>query len=322
MALSRIRVGNRQRVCADLRADASHKALDLSAHPATAIQHGANALRRKVARWYRSPSDRADPCHGVIRNRAPRKRRGKTECVAHRAIRQTARTGWLTWLAILAVTASMTSPAWADDPPATVYRYDSRPPEDVFQNGFTAWGNNDNVLEHLTGRSCQVGSSNSAFVSTSSSRRYTEVYLEHRMQEAVEAERAGRGTGHFIGYIYEVRADNNFYNASSSYFEYVDTYGDNAGLSPRRRAGHLPERISGTPAHSARKYPQGNARLSQRHHRRNHDHGISEPSLRQPADSRQSQPLYIAKVHRVDRRHISAHGAGDGCLHGAAGRKP
>ncbi|AMG86516.1 pertussis toxin ADP-ribosyltransferase subunit S1 [Bordetella bronchiseptica] len=146
-----------------------------------------------------------------------------------RAIRQTARTGWLTWLAILAVTAPVTSPAWADDPPATVYRYDSRPPEDVFQNGFTAWGNNDNVLEHLTGRSCQVGSSNSAFVSTSSSRRYTEVYLEHRMQEAVEAERAGRGTGHFIGYIYEVRADNNFYGAASSYFEYVDTYGDNAG---------------------------------------------------------------------------------------------
>lgn len=49
------------------------------------------------------------------------------------------------------------------------------------------------------------------------------------MQEAVEAERAGRGTGHFIGYIYEVRADNNFYGAASSYFEYVDTYGDNAG---------------------------------------------------------------------------------------------
>lgn len=38
-----------------------------------------------------------------------------------------------------------------------------------------------------------------------------------------------QGTGHFIGYIYEVRADNNFYGAASSYFEYVDTYGDNAG---------------------------------------------------------------------------------------------
>lgn len=90
---------------------------------------------------------------------------------------------------------------------------------------------------------------------------------------------------------------------------------------PRRRAGHLPERISGTPAHSARKHPQGNAGLSQRHHRRDHDHGVFQRSLRQPADSRQSQPLHIAKVRSVDRRHIGAHGAGDRRLHGAAGRK-
>lgn len=58
------------------------------------------------------------------------------------------------------------------EPVNRVYRVDSRNPEEIFQNGFTSWGNNDNIVAHITGDSCVSTDAspapNSAFVATTS----------------------------------------------------------------------------------------------------------------------------------------------------------
>ncbi|GIU28981.1 hypothetical protein L2719_02165 [Shewanella schlegeliana] len=35
-----------------------------------------------------------------------------------------------------------------------VYRFDSRPPEEIFKKGFKSWGDNMDLLAHISGDSC------------------------------------------------------------------------------------------------------------------------------------------------------------------------
>ncbi len=163
-------------------------------------------------------------------------------------------------------------------PPTTVYRYDSRNYEDVFQNGFTSWGGNDNILEHLTGRSCANSATrNSAFISTSRSETYTRVYLDSRMMDAFRAQQAGEGTGDFYGYIYHIRADTNFYEAVSSYLSYVETYGEG---SASLGAGALATYQSEWLAH--RRISGSNIRGVTRIHRNGRTGEVSEQYIPNP----------------------------------------
>ncbi|WP_097355778.1 hypothetical protein [Candidatus Enterovibrio escicola] len=89
-----------------------------------------------------------------------------------------------------------------------VYRYDERVPKEVFRNGFTALGNNDDIYEHMTGNSCKTGSLNLVIISTTTLYSYAEKLQELRVRQKLQA---GEETT-IIGYIYKTRADGNFYN--------------------------------------------------------------------------------------------------------------
>ena len=98
---------------------------------------------------------------------------------------------------------SCLSPFFANaEPPKFVYRYDSRPPEEIFKYGFTANGAGDGIddpLEHITGDTVLE---NTRFISTSESpgsniHTYTGMQLSEGLREL---------------YIYRIRATNNFYS--------------------------------------------------------------------------------------------------------------
>ncbi|UGA36174.1 hypothetical protein JOS77_16955 [Chromobacterium haemolyticum] len=63
---------------------------------------------------------------------------------------------------------SFSQPVSRSWPVSKVYRADSRPPEDVFKNGFSAWGININFNAHVLGLSGSSGSRDSAFIPTTS----------------------------------------------------------------------------------------------------------------------------------------------------------
>ncbi|NLS53877.1 hypothetical protein [Hafnia alvei] len=112
-------------------------------------------------------------------------------------------------------------------PPKFVYRFDTRPPSDIFVNGFTSWGNNENVFAHIGGRSCiQVEGSerDSAFIATSSDITWsTARALQLSMQSPDQPV-----------YLYRIRADAGFYPGMES----LDAYArDNpeARISPANR---------------------------------------------------------------------------------------
>jgi pertussis toxin subunit 1 len=68
-----------------------------------------------------------------------------------------------TSLALLAL-SFLTPPASAA--PEIVYRVDARSPDEIFKHGFRAWGTNDDVLAHVSGKSTNIGSRDSAFIAT------------------------------------------------------------------------------------------------------------------------------------------------------------
>jgi len=94
-------------------------------------------------------------------------------------------------------------------PPKYVYRMDSRPPEDIFINGFSSWGENDNVFSHITGASCVEQDQqhrDSGFISTSANREWAMAMTYIRSRQFTDENI----------YYYRIRADGNFYNAESS----------------------------------------------------------------------------------------------------------
>ncbi|CNI02589.1 putative enterotoxin subunit [Yersinia thracica] len=99
-------------------------------------------------------------------------------------------------------------------PPDIVWRVDSRDYEDIFNNGFVASGNNNDIVEHLSGRSCHRGgasSDSSSFISTTSNRFFAYQYAE-RILRRMDAQ----GDANARVYIYQIRATDNMYSASST----------------------------------------------------------------------------------------------------------
>jgi len=85
------------------------------------------------------------------------------------------------------------------------YRVDTRSPEEIFLNGFTSLGDNDNVRDHSRGVSCFHSYRNSAFISVSTDPQYAASY----------ARRMVASTGSAV-YVYVIRSTTNFYRMSST----------------------------------------------------------------------------------------------------------
>ncbi|WP_174847710.1 putative AB5 enterotoxin ADP-ribosylating subunit YtxA [Yersinia artesiana] len=96
-------------------------------------------------------------------------------------------------------------------PPDIVWRVDTRDHKEIFSTGFYSSGDNDFVLEHLSGRSCRSidnQSADSAFISTTADRGFAYNYLE-RVLKNIQTTL----TSSAKAYIYQIRADANMYSA-------------------------------------------------------------------------------------------------------------
>lgn len=90
--------------------------------------------------------------------------------------------------------------------PTCVYRVDTRAPEEIFEEGFAVPGSgtNNNLLDHVRGRSTLQAKGTTNFISTSTSLEYVRNY-------------AGRLTpGGNDGWIYVIQPDLNFYDVRAS----------------------------------------------------------------------------------------------------------
>ncbi|EPC5614617.1 enterotoxin [Yersinia ruckeri] len=100
------------------------------------------------------------------------------------------------------------------NPPQTVWRVDTRDFGEVFRYGFSSLGNNDSVLEHLSGSSCRSTDSadgDTAFISTTSSYEFALNYAERVLRRINES-----GIADTTVYIYQIRATDNMYSAEQS----------------------------------------------------------------------------------------------------------
>ncbi|WP_025152832.1 scabin-related ADP-ribosyltransferase [Morganella morganii] len=97
-------------------------------------------------------------------------------------------------------------------PVYTVYRADSRPPSDVFEKGFTAWGNNINFHAHVNGSSGRRGTKDSAFIPTTSNFDLAKNFAIDLLNVSEEG----------ISYVYKIRPVNNFYSALDTVYYYYD----------------------------------------------------------------------------------------------------
>ncbi|MDY1546691.1 scabin-related ADP-ribosyltransferase [Luteibacter sahnii] len=95
-----------------------------------------------------------------------------------------------------------------------LYRADTRPPSDVFQNGFTPWGDNTSLFLHVVGLTCQPGDQTTGFVATTRSEPFAIGWGRNHQSN---------GT-HF--YVYRIRAGPQFFNAARSLFHAADRSGD------------------------------------------------------------------------------------------------
>ncbi len=88
-----------------------------------------------------------------------------------------------------------------------VYRVDSRPPDEIFRDGFRSHGANRNLQQHIRGDSCAAGSRDSAFIATTSS-----------LSETYSIARQYYSGSRFRGtlYRYRIRANNIFYSIQPS----------------------------------------------------------------------------------------------------------
>ncbi len=99
-------------------------------------------------------------------------------------------------------------------PPDIVWRVDTRDHNEIFGAGFFSSGENDFVLEHLSGRSCRSydsHSADSAFISTTADREFAYNYLERVLKNIQKTI-----TSSTKAYIYQIRADANMYSADHS----------------------------------------------------------------------------------------------------------
>lgn len=104
--------------------------------------------------------------------------------------------------------------------PRLIYRIDSRPPEEIFEHGFRAWGTNTNFFRHILGYSLGGDlseSEGSAFISASDSPDSSLRFFGGMLNEPGDP---------LEYYLYEIRADNTVYSAlrtASFYQQRINT---------------------------------------------------------------------------------------------------
>ncbi|XAG70581.1 hypothetical protein MRM75_06285 [bacterium 19CA06SA08-2] len=105
---------------------------------------------------------------------------------------------FFTSFSVLAVPAS----------PKYVYRFDTRPPVTIFEQGFRSWGTNNSLLQHVHGASLRRESlDGSAFVATTS-----DINIAINLGRILA--RVHGPTYQF--YVYRIRADQSFYSVPMS----------------------------------------------------------------------------------------------------------
>lgn len=85
-----------------------------------------------------------------------------------------------------------------------VYRADGRSPDEVFKYGLSSWGNNLNMIDHVSDVTTASGDRTTAFISTSTNINSAERFLDRGIRSST--------TGRF--YIYHIRPTRNFYYIS------------------------------------------------------------------------------------------------------------
>lgn len=84
------------------------------------------------------------------------------------------------------------------------YRMDTRPPEEIFRDGFTPGGNRLSIFQHVIGETCQPGVRTTGFIAVSSNETF-----------AVNWGSENQPVGARF-YVYRIRATEHFYNAVQS----------------------------------------------------------------------------------------------------------
>lgn len=84
-----------------------------------------------------------------------------------------------------------------------VYRVDSRPPNEIFRDGFQSHGDNRNLQQHIRGDSCAGGSRDSIYIATTSDVNETRNIARQYFSRMPFSGRL---------YRYRIRADSQFYS--------------------------------------------------------------------------------------------------------------
>ena len=93
------------------------------------------------------------------------------------------------------------------EPPQFVFRGDLRPPSEIFKNGMKSFGDNENLVDHVSGNSCNSGKlKNTAFVATSAQESVALDFAAGLLWNSKNTE----------VYVYTIRATENFYGVKAS----------------------------------------------------------------------------------------------------------
>ncbi|UNU29387.1 scabin-related ADP-ribosyltransferase [Aeromonas hydrophila] len=114
---------------------------------------------------------------------------------------------------------TVSNSSFANPPPSFVYRVDSRSYEEIFRNGFHAWGRDYNIVDHVNGATCSTqNGSTSGFISTAA---------DFASARAIADEHLRQGRNAFL---YTIRADYTFYSGPAS-IDYLQQYNPLSPLS-------------------------------------------------------------------------------------------
>ncbi|MFL4555797.1 putative AB5 enterotoxin ADP-ribosylating subunit YtxA [Yersinia kristensenii] len=174
-------------------------------------------------------------------------------------------------------------------PPDIVWRVDTRNYSEIFNNGFYSAGTNDDIIEHLSGRSCRSAESDygdSAFISTTSNRQFAYEYAERVLRHMDEHGEANAQVN-----IYQIRATDNMYSAQQTLDFFLLHHGRESHseiLRVVRFSAHLSEwmtyrRIEADQIATVTQYHLSRGRV--------HDNGlVSNPRFRQTRSSASHRP--------------------------------
>ena len=113
---------------------------------------------------------------------------------------------------------------WTEDSPVYVLRADIRPPNDVFLNGFRSLGDNDNLLDHVSGASCQTAThqGTTVFIDTTTNLLFAKAWGEQLLSKT---NILVPPTTNFY-YVYVIHANSNFFNCEASLWKEADSLHD------------------------------------------------------------------------------------------------